>query len=156
MGCHFLLQGIFLIQGLNLGLLCLLHWQACSLSLVQPGDCSKPSISKKKKNLQSTIKRSFIKQFTLVLKNGKHLWHTCSFSDDLLCAKHTAQWWDYSNDIHIQLLTSAATKCCNKEMLKLWGTHKMRVSLQEGWHNSGRLLEEWGLSWLKGKQAFLR
>ena len=24
-GCHFLLQGIFLIQGLNL---CLLHWQA--------------------------------------------------------------------------------------------------------------------------------
>ena len=27
-GCHFLLQGIFLTQGLNLLLLCLLHWQA--------------------------------------------------------------------------------------------------------------------------------
>ena len=27
-GCHFLLQGIFLTQGLNLRLLCLLHWQA--------------------------------------------------------------------------------------------------------------------------------
>ena len=27
-GCHFLLQGIFLIQGLNLCLLSLLHWQA--------------------------------------------------------------------------------------------------------------------------------
>ena len=29
-GCHFLIQGIFLTQGLNLGLLCLLHWQADS------------------------------------------------------------------------------------------------------------------------------
>ena len=27
-GCHFLLQGIFPIQGPNLRLLCLLHWQA--------------------------------------------------------------------------------------------------------------------------------
>ena len=32
-GCHFLLQGIFLTQGLNLYLLCLLHWQADSLPL---------------------------------------------------------------------------------------------------------------------------
>ena len=29
-GCHFLLQGIFKTQGLNL---CLLHWQADSLTL---------------------------------------------------------------------------------------------------------------------------
>ena len=29
--CHFLLQGIFLTQGLNPCLLCLLHWQAGSL-----------------------------------------------------------------------------------------------------------------------------
>ena len=50
MGCHFLLQGIFPIQGLNLGLSCLLHWQACSLPLVPPGDCPKPSISQKKKS----------------------------------------------------------------------------------------------------------
>ena len=27
-GCHALLQGIFLTQGLNFSLLCLLHWQA--------------------------------------------------------------------------------------------------------------------------------
>ena len=33
MGCHFLLQGIFPTQGLNPGLLCLLHWQADSLLL---------------------------------------------------------------------------------------------------------------------------
>ena len=32
-GCHFLLQGIFLIQGSNLCLLSLLHWQADTLPL---------------------------------------------------------------------------------------------------------------------------
>ena len=32
-GCHFLLQGIFLPQGSNLSLLHLLHWQADSLPL---------------------------------------------------------------------------------------------------------------------------
>ena len=35
--CHALLQGIFPIQGLNLCLLCLLHWQAGSLPLVPTG-----------------------------------------------------------------------------------------------------------------------
>ena len=33
-GCHALLQGIFPTQGLNLHLLCLLHWQVHSLRLV--------------------------------------------------------------------------------------------------------------------------
>ena len=36
-GCHALLQGIFLTQGSNLCLLCLLHWQANSLPLMPPG-----------------------------------------------------------------------------------------------------------------------
>ena len=36
-GCHALLQGIFPTQGLNLCLLCLMHWQAGSLSLAPPG-----------------------------------------------------------------------------------------------------------------------
>ena len=36
MGCHFLLQGIFPNQGLNPGLLRLLHWQAGSLTTVPP------------------------------------------------------------------------------------------------------------------------
>ena len=36
-GCHFLLQGIFLTQRLNPCLLCLLHWQAGSLPLAPPG-----------------------------------------------------------------------------------------------------------------------
>ena len=36
-GCHFLLQGIFLIQGLNPRLLNLLHWLVGLLPLVPPG-----------------------------------------------------------------------------------------------------------------------
>ena len=36
-GCHFLLQGIFLTQGLNLHLSHILHWQVDSLPLVPPG-----------------------------------------------------------------------------------------------------------------------
>ena len=36
-GCHALLQGIFPTQGLNLHLLCLLHWQAGPLPLAPPG-----------------------------------------------------------------------------------------------------------------------
>ena len=36
-GCHALFQGIFLIQGLNLHLICLLHWQAGSSLVVPPG-----------------------------------------------------------------------------------------------------------------------
>ena len=36
-GCHFLLQGIFPTQGLNLHLLYLLHWQADSLPIAPPG-----------------------------------------------------------------------------------------------------------------------
>ena len=41
-GCQALLQEIFLTQGLNPCLLCLLHWRAGSLPLVQPG---KPIVS---------------------------------------------------------------------------------------------------------------
>ena len=37
MGCHFLLQGIVPTQGLNSRLLGLLHWQAESLPLRNPG-----------------------------------------------------------------------------------------------------------------------
>ena len=37
-GCHFLLQEIFLTQGLNPCLLCLLYWQAYSLPLCHLGN----------------------------------------------------------------------------------------------------------------------
>ena len=36
-GCNVLLQGLFLTQGLNLHLLCLLYWQAVNLPTVLPG-----------------------------------------------------------------------------------------------------------------------
>ena len=36
-GCHALLQGIFLTQGSNPSLLCLLHWQVGSLPQAPPG-----------------------------------------------------------------------------------------------------------------------
>ena len=38
LGCHFLLQGIFLTQGLNPHLLYFLHWQADFLLLAPPGE----------------------------------------------------------------------------------------------------------------------
>ena len=44
-GCHALLQGIFLIQGLNPSLLHLLHWQVGSLLLVPPGKPVQSTIS---------------------------------------------------------------------------------------------------------------
>ena len=37
-GCHFLLQGIFLNQDLNPCLLCLLHWQGEALLLHHPSE----------------------------------------------------------------------------------------------------------------------
>ena len=37
-GCHALFQGIFLTQGSNLCLLCLLDWQVGSLPLELPGN----------------------------------------------------------------------------------------------------------------------
>ena len=40
-GCHFLLQGIFLTQRLNMHLLCLLHWQADSKPLRHLGSPTK-------------------------------------------------------------------------------------------------------------------
>ena len=58
MGCHAHLQGIFLTQGLNLRLLCLLHWQAGSLPLAPLGKPIALHISnnKKAKNEKSNIK----------------------------------------------------------------------------------------------------
>ena len=38
-GCYAILQGIFPTQGLNLSLLCSLHWQLGSLTVVPPEDC---------------------------------------------------------------------------------------------------------------------
>ena len=42
-GCHALLQGIFLTQESSLHVLCLLHWQVSTLSLAPPGGTGKPA-----------------------------------------------------------------------------------------------------------------
>ena len=52
MGCHTLLQGIFLTQGLNLPLLCLLHWQAMFFTTSATGEA--PHLSKNLFYLGST------------------------------------------------------------------------------------------------------
>ena len=44
-GCQALLQGIFLTQGSNLHLLCLLHWQVGSYPLAPPGKPKCPSVA---------------------------------------------------------------------------------------------------------------
>ena len=51
-GCHALLRGIFPTQRLNLGLLCLLHWQAGSLPLASPG---KPNSSPMQPNFYNKL-----------------------------------------------------------------------------------------------------
>ena len=55
MGCHFLLQGIFLTQGSNLHLLSLLHWQAGSLQLAPPGKPTWPTLGLKIQCFQGCI-----------------------------------------------------------------------------------------------------
>ena len=51
-GCHAVLQGIFLTQGLNPCLLCLLHRQLCSLPLPPPGQPN-PGIEPRSSTLQA-------------------------------------------------------------------------------------------------------
>ena len=64
MGCHFLLQGIFLTQGSNPHLLYLLHWQADSLPVIDLGSSneannwlsSQPGVKGKGEDLGEALK----------------------------------------------------------------------------------------------------
>ena len=59
-GCSVLLQRIFLIQGSNLNLLCLLHWLVGSLPLVPPGKPNTfPFIKKNLKQLREYPRKMF-------------------------------------------------------------------------------------------------
>ena len=53
-GCQLLLQGILLTQGSNPHLLCLLHWQADSLSLASPGKSEGDKKKRKKRSVKAT------------------------------------------------------------------------------------------------------
>ena len=66
-GCHTLLQEIFLIQGLNPCLLCQLHWQVGSLPLAPPGN---PGSNRGES--KSTEWKHWMLQLRLVEKNLKN------------------------------------------------------------------------------------
>ena len=116
-GGHALLQGIFLTQGLNPHLLCLLHWQVGSLSLLPPG---KPPVDK-----------------SLLLK--AHSWCCTSVSFDirfiLLASMHLSfllvfAWLDSSFLFNISLsgctnlfIHLRASKFWHLWVKLLWNTH---------------------------------
>ena len=55
LSCHALLQGIFLTQGLNLCLLCLLHWEVSSLPLMPRWKLYWPTLGLNSKCFQGCI-----------------------------------------------------------------------------------------------------
>ena len=63
-GCHFLLQGIFLTQGSNPGLLCLLQWQVGSLAPVAPGEPPQRQPDESKNYPHSLAPQNFPKVLT--------------------------------------------------------------------------------------------
>ena len=68
-GCHFLLQGIFPTQRLNL---CLLHWQAHSLWLIPPG---KPNLGIKSLKWLVRALHLYAHKVTITI-----VWQNCSAS----------------------------------------------------------------------------
>ena len=79
-GCHDLLQGIFLTQGSNLSLLRLLHWQAGSLPLMPPAKPLCVESGRKKKVRQITWKA--VQHWGYFLECKCHSWaNSLSFHD---------------------------------------------------------------------------
>ena len=77
MGCHVLLQGVFLTQGSNPHLLCLLCWQAGSLTWAPPG---KPFCIRRMRKIKTSPThfkgssdnlRSFVNQNVLYSSGGE-------------------------------------------------------------------------------------
>ena len=72
-GCHFLLQGIFLTQGWNPCLICLLLWQADSLPL-EPQGSLRVSMFNSKSILTKAVsyeKFAYLEALRSILKKGK-------------------------------------------------------------------------------------
>ena len=95
-GCHVLLQGIFLTQGLNPCLLHLLHWQLGSLSLAPPGKPScilslyQFSISRDPVIWQSQNTHHILIHTHLPAEEGV----TASSSDTMKSHLHARPWWN--------------------------------------------------------------
>ena len=115
-GCHFLLQGIFLAQGSNPHLLCLLHWQADFLPLSYQGSpkihwktkykltCSNFHFSvSTRETLDDSVKPDFLQvhqtkpSFTKSISKFKlvhhqnHLWLTSRESEELIDPHNTVK-----------------------------------------------------------------
>ena len=91
MGCHFLLQRVFLAQGPNPGLLYLLHWQVGSLPLAPPGNPKLVSVFRLKEtvniqeiNVCSAPPRHSMFPLCLSLINGSER-YLVLIKPDLLC-----------------------------------------------------------------------
>ena len=67
-GCHALHQGIFLTQGSNSCLFCLLHWQVGSLPLSHPGN---PSLWQDQESNPSLTKSHALSVIQFYLSNGQ-------------------------------------------------------------------------------------
>ena len=88
-GCHGPLQGIFLTQGSNPCLLCLLHWQACSLLLEPPGKETIPNFI--------LLVVSFSPQLLIASRKQSEQLYTFSFSFHTimvckLCSSNNRKW----------------------------------------------------------------
>ena len=71
-GCHFLFQNIFLTQGLNPQLLCLLHWQVESLPLHHPGSLRKGMPISKCNNCLTQSLPSYTRCLDFIKKITRH------------------------------------------------------------------------------------
>ena len=72
LGCHVLFQGIFLTQGLNSGLLCLMHWLLDSLSPVPAGEATKMLKSVKMRILLLEIYILYQSKFLCLVTDRNH------------------------------------------------------------------------------------
>ena len=70
-GCHALLQGIFLTQGSNPNLLGLLHWQVDSLPLAPPWEAPMLYVYLNKSGEKKCLKKAFLHK-TQRLKTEKN------------------------------------------------------------------------------------
>ena len=79
-GCHFLLQEIFLTQGSNLHLL---HWQVDSLPLRHQRNPWNESFvnhcGKKKKDFKRTVSNRHVDEITFLRNEGRYSLHLLSF-----------------------------------------------------------------------------
>ena len=140
-GCHFLLQGIFLTQGSNLCLLCPLHRQAYSLPLALPGEPSRVLIVTKKSG--GNYKASVIfSKGTLIISTevvpvklvvGKNLWSSYEWQ------------WKVHDSCVLKAEFSFSLK---KGFLSLLHSRK-QAKMEISWHEMGynweaEIVNKWG------------